>query len=66
MPRERLVNLQVNARTRQMVRRLAKEDYRSMRAEMEWLAEQELARRYSQPNPLVTVEEALAAEEMGQ
>lgn len=37
---------------------IAKEDMRSEGSETAWLIKQEYARRYSQPNPLVTVEDA--------
>ena len=44
-----------------MIRILAEQDLRSMGAEVAWLIRQEYARRFSQPNPLVTVAEAQAA-----
>ena len=45
----------------EMIRVLSEADLRSMGAEVAWLIRQEYARRYSRPNPAVTVAEALAA-----
>lgn len=44
-----------------MLKVLAVRDRRSMADETAWLVEQEYARRYSQPNSGVTVEEAIKA-----
>ncbi|MDI6770134.1 MAG: hypothetical protein QMD04_10735 [Anaerolineales bacterium] len=46
-----------------MIRILAEQDLRSMGAEVAWLIRQEYARRYSQPNPSVTLAEAVEAGE---
>jgi len=46
-----------------MIRTLADQDLRSMGSQVAWLIRQEWARRHSQPNPLVTVEEAIEAGE---
>ena len=43
----------------ELLRHLAEEDMRSMGNEIAWIIRQEFARRYSQPNPVITVEEAL-------
>jgi len=59
MPEE-LTTVQVDLETSQILGRLAKQDFRSKTSEFRWLVAQELARRYSQPNPVITVEEALA------
>lgn len=45
----------------QMLKTLAEHDMRSISMEVAWLIRQEYARRFSQPNPLVTVAEAQAA-----
>ena len=44
-----------------MLNKLAEEDMRSASAEVIWLIRQEWARRYSQPNPLITVQSAIEA-----
>jgi len=44
-----------------MVRELAKSDVRSIGGQVAWLIRQEYARRYSQPNELITIESALEA-----
>lgn len=46
-----------------MAKRLADEDQRSVSSEIAWLIRQEWARRYSQPNPAISVADALAAGE---
>ncbi len=58
---EDLTTIQVDIATRDLLRQLASEDFRSMTAELRWLVAQERARRYSQPNPVITVEEAQRA-----
>jgi hypothetical protein len=45
----------------EMLKKLAGTDMRSMGMETAFLIRQEYARRFSQPNPLVTVEEAQQA-----
>lgn len=54
-----LTTVQIDVETREVLRSLAKEDFRSMASELQWLVNQEYARRYSRPNPLVTVADAL-------
>lgn len=44
-----------------MLKQLAEEDMRSISMEIAWLIRQEWARRYSQPNPLITVQDAIEA-----
>ena len=44
-----------------MVRVLAEEDMRSIGMQVAWLIRQEYARRFSQPNPLISVEQAQSA-----
>lgn len=44
----------------EMLKKLAENDMRSIGNEIAWLIRQEYARRYSRPNPLVTVGEAEA------
>ncbi len=56
-----LTTVQIDVETREVLRSLAKEDLRSMASELQWLVNQEFARRYSRPNPLITVSEALRA-----
>jgi predicted transcriptional regulator len=46
--------------TREQLAKMAKEDDRTNSALIRTLIRQEFARRYSQPNPCVTVEEAQA------
>ena len=46
---------------RNMIRQMAREDIRSYGDEIAWLARQEWARRYSTPQPCVTVDNALVA-----
>lgn len=46
---EELTTVQVSKATREKLRAIAKEDFRSMTAEFEWLVEQELARRVVPP-----------------
>ena len=58
---EELTTVQIDVETREVLRGLAGEDYRSMASELKWLVTQEHARRYSQPNPVITVEEARAS-----
>ena len=49
-----------------MLNKLAEEDMRSASAEVIWLIRQEWARRYSQPNPAISVADAmLAGKELG-
>lgn len=45
----------------ELLRHLADKDMRSMGNEVAWLIRQEYARRYSQPNPVITIEQACAA-----
>jgi len=47
--------------TFQMLKSLASEDKRTLGITVALLIRQEYARRYSQPNPLVTVDEAIRA-----
>lgn len=54
-----LTTVQIDFETRETLRSLAKEDLRSMASELQWLVNQEYARRYSKPNPLITVADAL-------
>ncbi len=58
---EELTTVQVDVATRDKLRVLAKEDKRSMTSEFDWLVDQEFSRRYSQPQPLITVEQAQQA-----
>lgn len=46
-----------------MLNKLAEEDMRSASAEVIWLIRQEWARRYSQPNPAISVADAMTAGE---
>jgi len=46
-----------------MLNKLAEEDMRSASAEVIWLIRQEWARRYSQPNPAISVADAMLASE---
>ncbi len=46
-----------------MAKRLADEDQRSVSSEIAWLIRQEWARRYSQPNPAISVADAMTAGE---
>lgn len=46
-----------------MIRILAEHDLRSMGAEVAWLIRQEYARRFSQPNELITIQEAITAQQ---
>ncbi len=46
-----------------MAKRLADEDQRSVSSEIAWLIRQEWARRYSQPNPVISVADAMTAGE---
>lgn len=43
---------------------LASDDHRSMTSQIEWLVDQETSRRYSQPNPLISIEEAEKAAQL--
>jgi hypothetical protein len=47
----------------EMIRTLSEQDLRSMGAEVAWLIRQEWARRYSRPNPLISVADAMTAGE---
>jgi hypothetical protein len=58
---EELTTIQVDVTTREKLRVIAKEERRSMTGELTVLIDQEFARRYSQPSPVITVEEAEAA-----
>lgn len=56
----------VDEETEAMAKRLAVEDKRSVSSEIAWLIHQEWARRYSRPNPLISVADAmLAGKEIG-
>ncbi len=44
-----------------MLKQLAEEDMRSISMEIAWLIRQEWARRYSRPNPLISVADAMLA-----
>lgn len=46
-----------------MAKRLADEDQRSVSSEIAWLIRQEWARRFSQPNPAISVADAMLASE---
>lgn len=46
-----------------MLNKLAEDDMRSASAEVIWLIRQEYARRYSQPNPAISVADAMLASE---
>jgi len=49
-----------------MLNKLAEDDMRSASAEVIWLIRQEYARRYSRPNPAISVADAmLARKELG-
>ncbi len=48
-----------------MLKQLAEEDMRSISMEIAWLIRQEWARRYSQPNPVISVADAIAANQEG-
>lgn len=58
-----LTTVQIDTETREMLRKLANDDFRSMAAELQWLVFQEWAHRFSQPNPSVGLAEAEAAGE---
>jgi hypothetical protein len=45
-----------------MLLKLAKEDMRTLGNQVAWLTRQEYSRRYSRPNPVVTVGDAEAAQ----
>lgn len=51
----------VDEQTKLMAKHLAEQDQRSISAQIAWLIRQEWARRYSQPNPLITVQSAIEA-----
>lgn len=51
----------VDQETEAMVKRMSEEDQRSVSSEIAWLIRQEWARRYSRPNPAISVADALAA-----
>jgi hypothetical protein len=55
-----LVTIQVDSETRDDLRTLGEADYRSMASELRWLVSEELKRR-SQPNPLISVADAMLA-----
>jgi hypothetical protein len=48
---DEITTIQIKVSTREKVRALAGEDYRSMAAELEWLVDQEYSRRHPQPDP---------------
>ena len=52
----------VNEEIELMAKRLADEDQRSVSSEIAWLIRQEWARRYSQPNPVISVADAMLAD----
>jgi metal-responsive CopG/Arc/MetJ family transcriptional regulator len=55
------VNVSMEIETANQLEKMAKEmGYDNRSAFVRWLIRQEYARRYSQPNPVITVEEALA------
>jgi hypothetical protein len=56
---EDLVTLQISAEYREKLRRLADQRKRSMKREFEWIIDEEEARRFSQPNTTVTIEQAI-------
>lgn len=58
---EDLVTLQISAEYRDKLRQLAQFDKRSMKLEFECLIDLEMARRYSQPQPLISIEDAIKA-----
>jgi hypothetical protein len=60
---DELTTVQIDVETREVLRSLAKQDIRSMAAELQFLVTQEYARRFSQPNPTITVADAQAAAE---
>lgn len=58
------VNVSMEAETAALLDKLARESgYENRSPFVRWLIRQEAARRYSQPNPAVTVAEAQAAAE---
>lgn len=56
-----VIYAEVSEEVKEMIGSLAKNDVRSETGEVAWLISQEYARRYSRPNPSITVEEAQAA-----
>jgi len=56
---DRLIRL-ADSEAADMVQKLSEMDVRSMGGEVAWLIRQEYARRFSQPNPCITIEQAVA------
>lgn len=53
---EELVTVQISAEYRDKLRILAQMDKRSMKGEFEWMVEQELVERLSQPHQIVRID----------
>ena len=53
----------IDHETREQLAKMAREDDRTNSALIRTLIRQEYARRYSQPNPMITISEAQAAAE---
>ena len=58
-----VIYVDTNDEAKAMLNKLAEEDMRSASAEVIWLIRQEWARRYSLPNPLISVADAMTAGE---
>jgi len=58
-----VIYVDTNEEAKAMLSKLAEEDMRSASAEVVWLIRQEWARRYSKPNPVVSVADAMLAGE---
>jgi len=54
------VNFSLQPETIDQLEKLCKETFRTKSDMLDYLVHQEYGRRYSQPNPVITVEEALA------
>lgn len=63
MPEDKLTTVQLPESYREKLRQLSQDDYRSMTSEVQWLIDQEWSRRHSQPNELITIQEAIEANE---
>ncbi len=56
-----VIYVDTNDEAKAMLNKLAEEDMRSASAEVIWLIRQEWARRYSRPNPVISVTDAMKA-----
>lgn len=61
MAENEITTVQISKDALAMLKVLAEQDLRSATKQNEWLITQEWARRYSRPNPAITVEDAQAA-----